>query len=126
MLCSSTIKSFLSFYIQLSDFTSEIANTPAGTEDYKAPEIIRRESHDKSVDIWSFGICCYEIISFERPFSTPADVLDFHFKYKPLDENTPVLETDLVDMMLQRNPSDRPKAGEISAKLSHKILTIIY
>jgi serum/glucocorticoid-regulated kinase 2 len=39
-----------------------------GTPEYVPPEIIKEEGHDKSVDIWCFGILLYEMIYGIPPF----------------------------------------------------------
>ncbi|MCU0713920.1 MAG: serine/threonine protein kinase [Pirellula sp.] len=41
-----------------------------GTPLYMAPEIVRRRNTDKRVDIFSFGVTCYHIITFELPWQT--------------------------------------------------------
>ena len=62
-----------------------------GTPLYMSPEIVRRRATDKRVDIFSFGITCYCLISFQHPWqgeilngraalhhdtSPPKDLLD--------------------------------------------------
>jgi serine/threonine-protein kinase len=42
--------------------------TLVGTVGYLAPEQLRGSKADERVDIFSFGILCYELFSFERPF----------------------------------------------------------
>ena len=60
------------FYL---DFTSELASTRAGTTLYRAPEVLRNNSitrkpeYNKKVDVWSLGVCGYEMISFDQPFT---------------------------------------------------------
>jgi eukaryotic-like serine/threonine-protein kinase len=41
-----------------------------GTPLYMAPEIVRRRATDKRVDIFSFGVTCYHIITFDLPWQT--------------------------------------------------------
>ncbi|AMV33039.1 Serine/threonine-protein kinase PrkC [Pirellula sp. SH-Sr6A] len=41
-----------------------------GTPLYMAPEIVRRRATDKRVDIFSFGVTCYQLITFELPWNT--------------------------------------------------------
>lgn len=70
-----------------------------GTPLYMAPEIVRRRATDQRVDIFSFGVTCYHLLTFELPWpagdtsgmaalhhdtSPPTDI----FKYRPdLDRN---------------------------------------
>ncbi|XP_022655541.1 serine/threonine-protein kinase greatwall-like isoform X3 [Varroa destructor] len=39
-----------------------------GTPDYLAPEVLRREPHSTSVDIWALGVCLYEFLVGCPPF----------------------------------------------------------
>jgi eukaryotic-like serine/threonine-protein kinase len=41
-----------------------------GTPLYMAPEIVRRRNTDKRVDIFSFGVTCYHIVTFDLPWQT--------------------------------------------------------
>jgi serine/threonine-protein kinase len=41
-----------------------------GTPLYMSPEIVRRRNTDKRVDIFSFGVTCYQIITFDLPWQT--------------------------------------------------------
>ena len=42
--------------------------TVLGSDNWKAPELIRGESYNKEVDIWAFGAFCYELANGEPPF----------------------------------------------------------
>ena len=44
--------------------------TLCGTLDYLAPEIVKGESHDKSLDVWQIGILTYELAVGRPPFET--------------------------------------------------------
>jgi len=44
------------------------AGNRTGTPLYMAPEIIRRRPTDKRVDIFSFGVTCYHLLTFELPW----------------------------------------------------------
>ena len=42
--------------------------TKLGTPYYMSPEILRHETHDKKVDIWSLGILLFELTHGYAPF----------------------------------------------------------
>jgi serine/threonine protein kinase len=62
--------------VKLIDFGLTVPATPpfmapgnrTGTPLYMSPEIIRRRPTDKRVDIFSFGVTCYCLISFRHPW----------------------------------------------------------
>ena len=39
-----------------------------GTPLYMAPEVVRRRATDQRVDIFSFGVTCYQLLTFEHPW----------------------------------------------------------
>ena len=49
---------------------NEIFSSPsfAGTVAWMAPEIIRNEPCNEKVDIWSFGVCVWELLTCEVPY----------------------------------------------------------
>jgi serine/threonine protein kinase len=44
--------------------------TLCGTLDYLPPEMVKGDTHDKNVDIWSLGILWYELLWGFPPFET--------------------------------------------------------
>lgn len=52
---------------RLKDHTTQM--TFAGTAAYVAPELIRGEPSSEKVDIWSFGIILWELLTGEEPYS---------------------------------------------------------
>lgn len=40
-----------------------------GTPFYMAPEIVSHEKYDATVDVWSLGVCMYEISTLTKPFT---------------------------------------------------------
>lgn len=64
--------------VKLIDFGLTVPATPAfmvagnrtGTPLYMSPEIVRRRSTDKRVDVFSFGVSCYCLCTFEFPWQT--------------------------------------------------------
>lgn len=126
------------------DFSSSSLNEKyyklCGTPYYMAPEIIMNISkfeqsnpteqqkvkdtiiYDKKVDLWSYGICLYELIFNSLPFSENNILQDIHdFKDFFLNESRQTLIYDIIDSkkiisknmkhilkeLLSINPSDR-------------------
>lgn len=62
--------------VKLIDFGLTVPATPpfmaegnrTGTPLYMSPEIVRRRPTDKRVDIFSFGVSCYSLCTFELPW----------------------------------------------------------
>lgn len=86
-----------------------------GTPLYMAPEIVRRRATDQRLDIFSFGVSCYQLLTFEFPWpggdatgmaalnhdtSNPRDI----FEYRP--DLNPALGA-LIMKCVQPNPQDR-------------------
>ncbi|HBJ39019.1 MAG TPA: serine/threonine protein kinase [Planctomycetaceae bacterium] len=46
------------------------AGNRTGTPLYMSPEVVRRRSTDKRVDVFSFGVSCYTLCTFEFPWQT--------------------------------------------------------
>jgi cGMP-dependent protein kinase len=71
-------------YLKLLDFgTSKIITdftyTIIGTPHYIAPEVLQGKGYSLSSDIWSLGICAYEIFFGACPFGNKAyDILDIY------------------------------------------------
>jgi serine/threonine-protein kinase len=70
-ICSPGIQS-----LKLIDFGLTLPDQPAfrqpgnrtGTPTYMAPEIVRRRTTDRRVDIFAFGVSAYELLTFEVPW----------------------------------------------------------
>jgi eukaryotic-like serine/threonine-protein kinase len=62
--------------VKMIDFGLTVPATPpfmaagnrTGTPLYMSPEIVRRRPTDKRVDIFSFGVSCYSLCTFELPW----------------------------------------------------------
>lgn len=85
-------------------------NTFCGTREYVAPEMLRGESYDTSLDFWTFGILLYEMVSGRTPFYT-SDHAEIYRRI----EKSPVfyprhLSSDirgLLSKLLVRDPAKR-------------------
>lgn len=115
-------------HIKLIDFGLTVPATEAfmrpgnrtGTPLYMAPEIVRRRATDQRLDIFAFGVSCYQLLSFELPWpggetsglaalnhdtSNPRSI----FEYRPDLNKT--LGT-MIMQCVQPNPQDRIQTME--------------
>jgi serine/threonine protein kinase len=99
----------------LSLFNDEEAQLNGiGSPLYMAPEIHQRQPYDRyKADIWSIGICFYEILTGDTPFVDCIDIDDLLDRL--LFENSPIPIPDyvssgasfLLKRMLNRDPNER-------------------
>ena len=81
-----------------------------------APEVFRRKPYSNKADVWSLGVCGYEMISFELPFNNEADIIDAKIKYKNLPKDNHPNLVPLVHQMLNRDVATRPTADQQAEK----------
>src|SRR5271165_1448486 len=97
--------------VKLIDFGLAVPNTPAfrgpgnrtGTLQYLAPELIRREPIDERIDIFSFGVLAFELLTDRLPY--PA--------------------TNSSTTMLQRFNTEPPDAAKVNPKLSDELCDLL-
>jgi cGMP-dependent protein kinase len=106
-------------YPSLIDFglAKELVNdktfTLCGTPQYTAPEIIMNRGHGLTSDYWSLGVLIYTLLEGANPFFFEG--MDqktlFHVvckgSYYPLSEGTSTDAGNLVDRLLEKDPSKR-------------------
>jgi aurora kinase len=44
--------------------------TYCGTLEYLAPEMINKDGHDSSLDLWNIGVLMYELLAGHAPFQS--------------------------------------------------------
>ena len=79
------------------------------------------DGYDNKADVWSVGVCVYEMISFDKPFSIPGQIMKYtmnKFNYKPLPTNDHPNLVPLVNQMLNKDPENRPSSAELLEKIS--------
>jgi serine/threonine protein kinase len=121
--------------VKLIDFGLAVPNTPAfrkpgnrtGTLLYMAPELIRRESIDERIDIFSFGAMAFELLTDRLPYdaneaNTMAALLQ-RINQDPLDPaqaapHLPDALCDLLRKLTARRKEDRwPKMSTVAEVL---------
>ena len=100
-----------------------------GTPLYMAPEVVRRRATDQRVDIFSFGVTCYQLLTFEHPWPgsetsglaalnhDTANAVDI-FKFRPdLHKQLGAL----VMQMIRAKPEERLPSMDAFLKLFRQI-----
>src|SRR5262249_50560460 len=106
-------------FVKLVDFgvawtlgpSSVRGHASAGTPAYMAPEQITSEGLGARTDIWAMGLCLYEMVSGQRAFDAPNDVLLLtricEASPRPLHEVAP-WAGDALDRIVGRSLKRRP------------------
>lgn len=111
----------LSIVKQYSDSTFKVV---AGTPRFKAPEIVLRQEYNEAIDIWSFGVLIYALITGKYPFDGQNEetinrkILTGHVSYD--GHGLSPLLIHLLKHMLVMDPMDRYTINEV---LRHPWLT---
>jgi serine/threonine protein kinase len=102
-----------------------------GTPNYMAPEQLLRHGIDHHVDIFSFGVSAYELLTGSKPFpgETPEEVLrqqlDPHFLKSPRDLN-PEIPAALEKTILKCLDRDPGKRHPIMTVLVRELESTLY
>jgi serine/threonine protein kinase len=107
--------------VKLIDFGLSVPNTPefrqpgnrTGTPHYMAPELIRREPTDERIDIFSFGVTAYEVLTGHLPWEAPdtLQVMLAHLNTPPKDPRVyrPDLDDETVRLIYRMLATDPKK-----------------
>ncbi len=108
-------------HTETSDGTTHITQEGSvlGTIGYMAPEILLGKESDSRVDIFSFGVLCYELLTGDLPFKgksvyeTANQILTQADRaISKLREAAPNDLANLIAGMLERDPGDRVQEME--------------
>jgi len=89
-----------------------------GTPNYMAPEFLKNLKYDEKVDVYSYGILLWEIISGHSPFEglAPAQVLCLvviEGNRPEIPEGIPTNFKELLTMCWNKNPEKRPSFNDL-------------
>ena len=85
-------------------------NTFVGTADYVSPGVLSDKDVSFEADLWALGVIIYQMFAGTPPFRDKTEYLIFK-KINDMDytfnENFPEEAKDLINKLLQKNPTDR-------------------
>ena len=92
--------------------------TFCGTVEYMAPEILKNESYDFSIDVWSLGVLLYELIHSYSPFvvkdldinKIENNIVSKDLKFK---KGISYECKDLIQKLLSKNAENRIKINDV-------------
>ncbi|KAG7339382.1 protein tyrosine kinase [Nitzschia inconspicua] len=112
---------------KISDFGMSVAmsgqepTAETGTYRYMAPEVIRHESYSSLADVYSFGICLWQLITREIPFATMTPI-QAAFRVAqgerpPIPDSTPSPLKDIILACWEQDSRKRPSFTWIAMAL---------
>jgi serine/threonine protein kinase len=109
--------------IKLADFgwsnffnDTRSRKTYCGTLDYLAPEMILKQGHGTTLDIWNLGVLLYEMLTGDAPFKADTQSVMFNkiLRVKiEFPKSFSPLAKDLVLRLLRANPEERLTIEEV-------------
>eukprot|EP01133_Synstelium_polycarpum_P001142 gene1142-1306_t len=111
--------------VKLGDFgisrvlkdTMDMAKTIVGTPYYMSPEVFENKSYDFKSDVWSLGICLYEMMMLKHAFGgsgMPALIFKvLNESPLPMSQQYSGNLKSLVLQLLDKDPAKRPSMQEI-------------
>lgn len=82
-----------------------------GTAEYIAPELLKKEPHDHTVDLYSLGILIYRIVYGRFPFDAKSELdiykahIDGHFDFPQVQYSQQLI--DVVKKLVEKDPEER-------------------
>jgi serine/threonine protein kinase len=122
--------------VKLIDFGLAVPNTPTfcgpgnrtGTLQYMAPELIRRESIDKKIDVFSFGVLAFELLTDRLPYpaTNSATTMLQRLNLEPLDaaKVKPKLSDELCEVLRKLTARKREDRWPCMATLAETLRSV--
>ncbi len=118
--------------IKLIDFGLVVPNTPpfrkpgnrTGTANYMAPELIKRQTTDERIDLFSYAVTCYEMYAKRHPWDAAltldAVVQHINKPPKPITDLVPKIDEQIGNTIMKglaARPDDR---WQSAAEMAHE------
>jgi eukaryotic-like serine/threonine-protein kinase len=114
----------------ISDKPLKLKKNP-GTPGYMAPEQLQAEPITHRVDIFSFGVTAYELLTNQKPFpgETPADILQKQLdrsSFLPPRQHNPDLPANLETVIVKCLERDPEKRYPFMSMMARELRTALY
>jgi len=122
--------------VKLIDFGLTVPNTPAfcrpgnrtGTLQYMAPELLRREPIDERIDVFSFGVLAFELLTERLPYdaNNSTTLMLQRINTEPLDPAIvkPKLSDELCNVLRQLTARRKEQRWPTMSTLPEALRTI--
>ncbi|KAK1422067.1 hypothetical protein QVD17_24933 [Tagetes erecta] len=91
-----------------------------GTRGYMAPEIVRRKPYGRKCDVYSFGICLWEIYCCDMAYTFDLDKITYEI-YKEMRPSMPIncprSLAQLIERCWDTDPRKRPEMKDVVTEL---------
>ncbi|MFH4978206.1 hypothetical protein AB6A40_004915 [Gnathostoma spinigerum] len=109
----------LSKRIQFSNCINRIS--VMGTVSYLAPEVVVRKLCSKAMDVWSFGLILWEVLTGTTPFAGMCPSIAIlqigHYRKQEIPSSCPVELKEIIESCWCRDPEDRPTFKLLATQL---------
>ena len=95
----------------------EVNHCFAGTECYRAPEVVQHQQHEASVDYYALGMIAYRCMFRKFPYSVPESIMRKQLRKgifqsvqltgEDLPKGFSPLAADFINKLLEINPEQR-------------------